>query len=69
MVPGVAVVSASADRRSDSTDHQTHLIADNYATHKHTKVQCWLHLHSRFHDHFTPTGASWLNMVERFFRV
>jgi len=45
------------------------LIADNYATHKHTKVQCWLHLHSRFHDHFTPTGASWLNMVERFFRV
>lgn len=47
---------------------QLHLIVDNYATHKHPKVQRWLKRHPRFHVHFTPTGASWLNMVERFFR-
>jgi transposase len=45
-----------------------HLIADNYATHKHPAVQAWLAKHPRFHMHFTPTSASWLNMVERFFR-
>ncbi|MGH8712125.1 MAG: IS630 family transposase [Burkholderiales bacterium] len=45
-----------------------HLIADNYATHKHPRVQAWLAKHPRFHMHFTPTSASWLNMVERFFR-
>jgi transposase len=47
---------------------QVHLIADNYATHKHPKVLAWLKRHPRFHMHFTPTSASWLNMVERFFR-
>jgi transposase len=45
-----------------------HLIVDNYATHKHPKVKAWLTRHPRFHFHFTPTSASWLNMVERFFR-
>jgi transposase len=45
-----------------------HLIGDNYATHKHPKVQRWLARHPRFQMHFTPTSASWLNMVERFFR-
>lgn len=45
-----------------------HLIVDNYATHKHPKVQAWLKKHPRFHMHFTPTSASWMNMVERFFR-
>jgi transposase len=45
-----------------------HLIADNYATHKHPKVQKWLARHRRFHIYFTPTSSSWLNMVERFFR-
>jgi transposase len=49
-------------------DKQLHLIADNYATHKHAKVQRWLARHPRFHVHFTPTSSSWLNMVERFFR-
>jgi len=44
-----------------------HLIADNYATHKHPKVKAWLKRHPRFHMHFTPTSASWLNQVERFF--
>lgn len=45
-----------------------HLIADNYATHKHPTVRAWLAKHPRFNMHFTPTSASWLNMVERFFR-
>ena len=45
-----------------------HLIADSYATHKHPVVQEWLAKHPRFNMHFTPTSASWLNMVERFFR-
>jgi transposase len=49
-------------------DRQLHLICDNYATHKHPKVTRWLARHRRFHVHFTPTSASWLNMVERFFR-
>ena len=49
-------------------DRQLHLICDNYATHKHAKVRRWLDKHPRFHIHFTPTSASWLNMVERFFR-
>jgi transposase len=47
---------------------QIHLIADNYATHKHPRVQKWLSRHSRFRVYFTPTSSSWLNMVERFFR-
>jgi transposase len=50
------------------SDRDLHLIVDNYATHKHPKVQKWLARHPRFHLHFTPTSSSWLNMVERFFR-
>jgi len=50
------------------SDKDLHLIVDNYSTHKHAKVQRWLKRHRRFHFHFTPTSASWLNMVERFFR-
>ena len=49
-------------------DKQIHMIVDNYSTHKHEKVERWLSRHPRFHMHFTPTGCSWLNMVERFFR-
>ena len=44
-----------------------HLILNNCGTHKHPTVQTWLAEHPRFHFHFTPTGASWLNLVERFF--
>ena len=44
-----------------------HLVLDNYATHKHAKVRQWLAAHPRFHLHFTPTYASWLNQVERWF--
>ncbi len=49
-------------------DLSIHLIVDNYSTHKHQKVHRWLERHPRFHLHFTPTSASWMNMVERFFR-
>jgi len=44
-----------------------HLIVDNYGTHKTAQVKAWLAKHPRFHLHFTPTSASWLNLVERFF--
>ena len=54
--------------RQTPKDKTLHLIADNYATHKHPVVQAWLAKHPRFVMHFTPTSASWLNMVERFFR-
>ena len=54
--------------RETPQDKTLHLIADNYATHKHPVVQAWLAKHPRFNMHFTPTSASWLNMVERFFR-
>jgi transposase len=49
-------------------DKQVHVICDNYATHKHENVQAWQRRNPRFTFHFTPTSASWLNMVERFFR-
>ena len=49
-------------------DLAIHLILDNYATHKHQDVRTWLNNHPRFHLHFTPTSASWLNLVERWFR-
>jgi transposase len=44
-----------------------HLIVDNYATHKHAVVRAWLAKRPRFVVHFTPTGSSWMNLVERFF--
>jgi transposase len=44
-----------------------HLVLDNYATHKTPEVKAWLEKHPRFKLHFTPTSASWLNLVERFF--
>ena len=46
-----------------------HLVADNYATHKTPEIQAWLARHPRFHLHFTPTGSSWLNQVERWFAL
>ena len=44
-----------------------HLILDNYATHKTPQIKRWLLAHPRFVLHFTPTGASWINLVERWF--
>jgi transposase len=55
--------------RQTPKDKQLHLICDNYSAHKHENVQKWLTEHPRFHIHFTPTSASWLNMVERLFRT
>jgi transposase len=47
--------------------YDLHLIVDNYSSHKGAKVTRWLEKHPRIHFHFTPTSASWLNLVERFF--
>ena len=46
---------------------ELHLVCDNYATHKTPAIKNWLLQHPRFHVHFTPTSASWLNLVERWF--
>jgi transposase len=46
-----------------------HLILDNYGTHKTPRVRRWFAAHPRFHLHFTPTSASWLNLVERWFAL
>jgi transposase len=48
-------------------DLDVHLILDNYATHKTAVIQRWLAKRPRYHLHFTPTSASWLNLVERWF--
>src|SRR5215470_7856234 len=53
--------------RETPGEREVHLIVDNYATHKHPKVRAWRGRHQRFHFHFTPTSASWLNAVEGFF--
>jgi transposase len=48
-------------------DLDVHLICDNYGTHKTPAIKAWLARHPRFHIHFTPTGSSWINQVERWF--
>jgi transposase len=48
-------------------DLDVHLVMDNYATHKTPAIRRWLTRHPRWHVHFTPTSASWINQVERFF--
>jgi transposase len=53
--------------RREYPRREIHLICDNYGTHKHPKVKQWLATHPRFQIHFTPTSASWLNLVERWF--
>jgi transposase len=58
------VIHRNPDKRLD-----LHLIVDHYATHKHPRVKAWLERHPRFHRPFTPTSASWLNLVERFFAL
>jgi len=55
-------LDATIDRK-----RQIHLILDNYGTHKHPAVKRWFARHPRYHLHFTPTGASWLNQIERWF--
>jgi transposase len=56
------MIHRSTPRRRD-----LHLILDNYRTHTHPIIKEWLAKHPRFHLHFTPTSASWLNMIERWF--
>jgi len=59
----------------DAIDHavaqefEIHLIIDNYATHKSAMIRNWLAKRPRYHVHFTPTGGSWLNQVERWFAL
>ena len=57
-------VNESVPRKLD-----IHLVVDNYATHKHPRVQRWLAAHPRYHVHYTPTYASWLNQVEIWFNL
>jgi len=54
--------------RSTDPNLDIHIICDNYCTHKSERTKKWQRRHPRFHFHFTPTSASWLNMIERFFR-
>ena len=49
------------------SDLDIHLVMDNYGTHKTPAIKRWFVRHPRFHVHFTPTSASWLNQVERWF--
>ena len=53
--------------RATPRRREIHLILDNYGTHKHPRVQAWVAAHPRYHLHFTPTGSSWLNLVDRWF--
>jgi transposase len=53
--------------RAVPTALDVHLVCDNYGTHKTPDIQRWLARHPRFHVHFTPTGSSWINQVERWF--
>jgi transposase len=56
------------DRTLDKQPGQEiHLVMDNYATHKTPAVRRWFQRHPDYHVHFTPTSASWLNQIERFF--
>jgi putative transposase len=55
--------------RNVSKEKDIHIITDNYSTHKHEKVTKWFKQHKRFHIHFTPTSASWMNQVEIWFSI
>ena len=48
-------------------DAEVHIVMDNYGTHKDDKVKRWFARRPRFHIHFTPTGSSWINQIERWF--
>lgn len=55
--------------RNVPAELDVHLVIDNYCTHNHAKVRAWLAKRPRFHVHYTPTYASWLNQVERWFSL
>jgi len=71
--PGIAIKSGlkflQAIERAAPVGVDVHLILDNYATHKHPRVLPLASPTAALHLHFTPTSASWLNLVERFFRI
>ena len=50
-------------------EQQLHVVMDNYAAHKRSEVKAWLRGHPRIQVHFTPTSASWLNLVEVWFGI
>src|SRR5258708_24412234 len=54
--------------RNTPKDKELHLIADNYATHKHPVVKAWLAMHPRFQHLYTPTNSYWINMVDSVLR-
>ena len=56
-------------RAYPDAEQELHLVMDNYATHKHADVRAWLEANPRVHVHFTPTHASWMNMVETWFSI
>jgi transposase len=58
----LSIIDARVPARLD-----VHLVLDNSSTHKTPAIHRWLARHPRFHLHFTPTGASWINLVERWF--
>ena len=64
--PGVPEVPQEIDKNVPA-GLDVHLVCDNYGTHKTPAIQDWLARHPRFHVHFTPTGSSWINQVERWF--
>ena len=64
---GVAQIPQRSSTRNCRRTGDVHIIMDNYGTHKVPKVMRWFVRHPRYHLHFTPTSASWLNQVERFF--
>ena len=55
--------------RQTTKDKEIHMILDNYSTHKHPDVKKWFYKHPRYHLHFTPTSASWMNQVETWFSI
>ncbi|WP_245505747.1 transposase [Rhizobium sullae] len=58
---------SQAHRRSCSGGPDVYQVMDNYATHKTPKIKSWLARRPHWHVHFTPTSASWINQVERWF--
>ena len=64
-----ALITKILARKPKAATHWSVRVVDNYATHKHPKVRAWLARRPRWHIHFTPTSAPWLNQVERFFAL
>ena len=68
-VPASSAISSTRSRGNVPADLDVHLVMDNYATHKTPLIRNWLAKRPRWHVHLTPTSASWLNQVERFFAL